>query len=283
MTSLFESPSSPPLATRTGGTPASQRPNRVPSDSLLTQSAAVVDQVRSSPSATSANSVSAKSSGPRPLLAQARSQSGSGGASAGLSSNRPRQLLQRYERNLGPREGGTANRPLSSDPAGLTHKGISQRFLDRLRKNNPKLGLPADPRQLSPKQRSEILKREFFDRANVPKVAAVPGVMRQASKLPEQLFDSAVQHGPERAGKLLQESLDKVLGTDLRITKNGKKEHDGIVGPKTRSAIAEAVRRNKLRDVNNEMAVRRERFMRGRSNFKPNPGWIPRARSFLMP
>lgn len=82
---------------------------------------------------------------------------------------------------------------------------------------------------------------------------------------------------------LLQQSLDKVLGTDLRTFKNGKKEYDGIVGPKTRSAIAEAVRRNKLREVNYEMVVRRERYMRGRSNFKPNPGWIPRARSFHMP
>jgi hypothetical protein len=42
-------------------------------------------------------------------------------------------LFQQYRGNLGPREGGIANRPKTADPGGLTNKGMSQKELDRLR------------------------------------------------------------------------------------------------------------------------------------------------------
>ena len=107
--------------------------------------------------------------------------------------------------------------------------------------------------------------------------------MQQAPKLPEQLFDSAFQHDPEDAGRFLQKALDKVLGTDLRSMVKGKKDYDGIVGPKTRAAIADAVKRNKLRDVNNEMLSERWRYMQGRPNFLNNKkGWEDRKNSFYM-
>ena len=78
----------------------------------------------------------------------------------------------------------------------------------------------------------------------------------------------------KNAGKLLQRSLDNVLGTDLRISRKGKKEYDGIIGSNTRAAIAQAAHQNKLRAVNNEMAKQRERVMRQLPNFKANPGWV---------
>lgn len=282
MTSLFENPSSPPLVTRTGGAPASQRPNQA-SGSLLTQSTHATDQVRSPLGASTANTAAAKSSGPRPLLAQARPRSGAGASSAGLSSIQSGQLFLNLHRDVDIQEGLTANRPLSSDPGGLTHRGISQRFLDSLRKQKPHLNLPSDPRQITSKQRLMIFRTEFFDRANIPKIAGIPGVMQRVPKLVGQIYDSSVLHGPENAGKLLQRSLDKVLGTDLRISRKGKKEYDGIIGSNTRAAIAQAAHQNKLRAVNNEMAKQRERFMRQLPNFNANPGWVTRARSFQMP
>lgn len=192
------------------------------------------------------------------------------------------QLFQQYLQNLAPREGGTSNRPVTADPGRLTHEGVSTQFLDSYRMQNPQLNLPADPRNLSAKQRSDIARAEFFGRAKVADVAAIPGVMQQVPQLPEQLFDSAFLHGPEDAGKFLQKALDKVLGTDLRGTVNGKKDYDGIVGSKTRAAIAEAVRQNKLRAVNNEMSNERWEHMKGLSNFQDNAkGWERRKNSFV--
>ena len=169
MTSLFESPSSPPLVTRTGGIPASQRTNRVPSGSPLSQSAVAADRVRSPLGASTGNTATAKSSRSRPLLAQAKPQSGSGGPSASLFSIQSGQLFLNLHRDVDIQEGLTANRPLSSDPGGLTHRGISQRFLDSLRKQKPHLNLPSDPRQITSKQRLMIFRTEFFDPRQHPK------------------------------------------------------------------------------------------------------------------
>lgn len=209
-----------------------------------------------------------------------QSHSASGGSAGSVSAD---QLFQQYLPKLYVREGGTANRPKSHDRGGLTHKGVSTRFLGPFRAQNPHLKLPPDPRQLTQTERDNILRAEFFDRAQVAAVAAIPGVANAVPQLPEQLFDAAVLHGPGNAGKFLQRALDRILGTDLRAIVKGQKDHDGIVGSKTRAAIAEAVRQNKLREVNNAMAAERKLHMRADSTFSNNRGWIPRAKSFEIP
>lgn len=162
-------------------------------------------------------------------------------------------------------------------------KGISQRFLDVWHKKNPGSSLPKDSNDLSKEQVRYLYKKEFFDKPKIQKVADIPGVMEQAPELPEQLFDAGVHHGPKKAGQMLQQSLDHHLGTDLRVTdENGKKVYDGNVGPKTRDAIARAIREGKIREVNDTIAEKRIRFMKGNPYFAPNPGWIPRAESFRI-
>ena len=192
-------------------------------------------------------------------------------------------LFQTFRRQLAPREGGLANRPISQDPGGKTFKGITSRDLPSFRKAHPDLKLPTDVTKLTDPQIDAVLRREFFDRSRVAKVAALPGVGKSAPQLPEQLFDAAVLHGAGNAGKLLQESLDDVLGGSLRITDpDGKKVYDGVVGSKTRDKIAEAARRGLIKEVNNRMVERRVAFMRRSSALPSNSGWIPRARSFRI-
>ncbi len=112
-------------------------------------------------------------------------------------------------------------------------------------------------------------------------MADIPGLQGQAPKLAEQLFDSGVLHGTVKAGKFLQQSLDQVLGTDLRVTDaQGRKAYDGIVGSETRAAIARAVRDGRAAAVNDVMVSNRLAFMRTLPILKNNPGWIPRAESF---
>ncbi len=192
--------------------------------------------------------------------------------------------FSRFRKGLKPWEGGFANRTPKADPGGPTQQGISQDTLDRLNKQNPKWGLPQDTKNLGDAQIDGIYRKEFFDKPNIQKVVAIPGLKQQAPRLAEQLFDTGVQHSPKRAGRFLQESLDQVLGTDLRTTDaTGKKDYDGIVGSGTRAAIARAVREGKAAAVNNAMVDKRIADMRRLPNFKSNSGWVPRAESFRIP
>ena len=107
--------------------------------------------------------------------------------------------------------------------------------------------------------------------------------MDEAPQLPEQLFDTGVLHGSDTAGRLVQQSLDEVLGTDLKITdESGDKVYDGNVGPQTRAAIAQAVREGKIQEVNDTMVDKRIEVMRGDPNFLDNPGWLERAEGFRI-
>lgn len=100
---------------------------------------------------------------------------------------------------------------------------------------------------------------------------------------PEQLFNTGVLHGSDTAGRLVQQSLDEVLGTDLRETdESGDKVYDGNVGPKTRAAIDQAIQEGKIEEVNDRMVDKRIEFMRTLPNFSENPGWIPRAKQFRI-
>jgi lysozyme family protein len=112
----------------------------------------------------------------------------------------------------------------------------------------------------------------------------VPGLSAAAPKLAEQVFDAGVQHGILDAGRWLQESIDEVTGTDLRVTdKKGNKLYDGIVGSGTRRALETAVANGKAKEINNRIVQKRVPYMKSRPEFGSNPGWIPRAKSFEMP
>lgn len=79
----------------------------------------------------------------------------------------------------------------------------------------------------------------------------------------------------------MQQSLDEVLGTDLKITdESGDKVYDGNVGPKTRAAIAQAIREGKIQEVNDTMVDKRLEVMRKDPQFPNRPGWPERAKRF---
>tara|TARA_R110001592_G_scaffold283010_3_gene550883 strand:- start:12636 stop:13769 length:1134 start_codon:yes stop_codon:yes gene_type:complete len=178
-------------------------------------------------------------------------------------------------------EGGFANRPKSADPGGPTMKGISQKTLDGIRAKYPQWNLPQHTKHLTDEQIDGIYRHEYFDLPKLDKMAAIPGM---DIRLLRHVYDAGVLHSPARAGRWLQQALDKHLGTDLRSKdQNGALRYDGNIGPQTRSVLAEAIKRGKLKDVNNEIARTREAFMRGLPEFPANPGWVARAKSFSIP
>lgn len=192
-------------------------------------------------------------------------------------------LFKHYRKKLAPREGGLADRPKNADPGGLTNKGMSQTELNNLRNLERWKHLPESAKDLTDEKIDRIYRKEYFDRPQIDKLAKVKGLEKEAPKLAEHVFDSGVLHGIEDSGRWLQESLDETLGTELRtFDDDGAKYHDGIIGSETRATVERAVRDGKIKEVNNLFVKKRIEYMKARSNFKSNAGWIPRAESFLM-
>ena len=100
----------------------------------------------------------------------------------------------------------------------------------------------------------------------------------------EQIFDAGVHHGTDIAAIWLQQSLDEVLGTNLRTynAKTGIFEYDGVIGSLTRQVVEQAVRQGEFVEVNNKIVDKRVALMKAHPKLKSYPGWIPRAESFRI-
>lgn len=112
-------------------------------------------------------------------------------------------------------EGGYSNDP--RDRGGATNLGITQRTLDQARQDHPGWLLPADVRSLTRANAARIYRADYWDAVRGDDLP--PGIALLA-------FDCAVNQGPGRARKWLQEAADVAA--------------DGVMGPKTMEAIAEA-------------------------------------------
>jgi lysozyme family protein len=118
------------------------------------------------------------------------------------------------------REGGFVDHPL--DRGGPTNFGITKATLSR------HLGRPAstdDVRRLSRTLARRIYRREYFE---APRIGQLP------TRIQPFLFDAAVNHGPARAIRFLQQVCN---AADL-----GQLAVDGVCGPLTRRIAAEADR-----------------------------------------
>jgi lysozyme family protein len=215
-------------------------------------------------------------------LSQAPSPPGGGGG----TKSREDLLFQRYRKNLRKREGGYVNDPV--DRGGPTRKGISQEFLNLLRKKKRWPHLPAQTKHLTDPQTDDIYRVEIFDLGQIAKLEQIPRLEALAPELPEQIFDSGVLHDILDAGRWLQQSLDEVLGTDLtKELDDGSRVYDGIVGSKTRRAVAKAIQAGRIVEVNDLMVDKRQDFMRKLARTDPSQqkylaGWLARAESFRI-
>jgi len=168
---------------------------------------------------------------------------------------------------------------------GLTFKGITAQTLDNLRKPGGKWAdLPASPMDLSQGQIDSIYRDEYFAGSKAGEVAAMPGLIERTPELPEQLFDTGVQHGQADAIRFMQQALDETL-ENSGVRRDGAKSYDGIVGPKTYTALRRAIAEGKLDEVNDRMVGIRFDDMKRGDNYQKAPqlrrGMELRAKSFL--
>src|SRR3546814_19665895 len=69
---------------------------------------------------------------------------------------------------------------------------------------------------------------------------------------------------------------------DLRDMKYGKIDYDGIIGPATRSALAQAVAAGRIVEINNLIVDKRIAELNTKGHKKSNSGWFARAESFRI-
>jgi len=170
--------------------------------------------------------------------------------------------MSRYEHCLKyilEREGGYSNNPL--DRGGATNFGITQKTYNTyLTKHQLPL---RSVEEIDSHEVSEIYKEEYWDKC-------------RCSDIPFPLdlvvFDSAVQHGPTRASRWLQ----NCVGTSA----------DGVVGDKTIYAVHDKVINKRLEDVldnyiNGRIAFYAQIIKNDSSQAKFAKGWKNRMDSLI--
>lgn len=162
------------------------------------------------------------------------------------------------------REGGFVHHP--ADRGGPTKYGITQRTLSEW------LGRPATVDEVW--QLDEETAREIY----VTRYLAGPRIDTLPPEIVPQLFDMAVNHGPRRAVRILQEVLG-LAGWRVDV--------DGVIGPQTRKAAFEA--RDRMGPfLANAIADQRANFYRRLVAADPSQrvflrGWLNRAEAFKVP
>lgn len=161
------------------------------------------------------------------------------------------------------REGGFVNH--RHDRGGPTNWGITQRVLEK------HLDRPVsidEVKNLDKELAKEIYLADYY---YGPRINTLP------EEIQAQVFDMAVNHGPRRAVKMLQEVLN-MAGFTADV--------DGMIGPSTRK-MAQSAQEQMGHLLNNALSEYREHFYRQIVANNPSQavflkGWLKRAREFRI-
>ena len=125
-------------------------------------------------------------------------------------------------------EGGYSDRPIKADPGGTTNWGITRRTLQRWRSRHtsrPVKITKQDVRDLTVEEATHIYRDWYWDQVRADELPC--GVDYCA-------FDAIIQHRPRAVGRILQKACKDSGVSPGKI--------DGVIGPKTISAIKTAAK-----------------------------------------
>jgi len=125
-------------------------------------------------------------------------------------------------------EGGYSDNP--DDPGGATNLGITQEDLDDY---HIKFGLPANVKDLTYDDAAKFYKIMWWDRFHYDAINSL--------HIATKIFDLAVNIGACEAHKLLQNALSYSGYSEIKV--------DGILGPKTISAVNECTLHGREEDL----------------------------------
>lgn len=162
----------------------------------------------------------------------------------------------KYIDELREHEGGFVNHP--KDPGGATNKGITLATWQRYGTDNDGDGDidVEDLKLLTDQQASSIYKTRYWD--------TIWGDRIHSQSVAEIMFDHAVNAGPGRAVKMMQEILNRAFGYSLAV--------DGAMGNRTLSAI-NSVSGNKLYNEYIDLRIDYYNYRANRLNLV-RPSWM---------
>lgn len=149
---------------------------------------------------------------------------------------------------------------LTRDHAGMTNYGITQGAYDSYNKSRKLPVKSVD--KITYGEVNDLYHNDFYKR---PKLNLLP------EKVSGVVFDYAVNSGPGRAVKTLQE----IVGTDV----------DGAIGPKTMQSVNDFIKANGEVELVNQVLLKRSEFLTNLIENNPDKygkfadGWANRIRS----
>lgn len=145
-----------------------------------------------------------------------------------------------------------------------TNMGIKQSTLDNYAQQHPEKDLPVDVKYLQPDQAKEIYKDMYWDNTKIPQI--------ENYRIRNAVFDMGVMSGPTNPTRMLQQTLNEQLGTNLPKT--------GYLGEQTVKAI-NSIPENK---INNFMDALKENRMDALQKMPNWPtaqgGWTKRTMAY---
>ena len=116
-------------------------------------------------------------------------------------------------------EGGYADNPGLIDQP--TNYGITQPILDKYNADHPNFNFPNNVKDITYDQAKQIYKEDFLEKRRIDEI--------KNPRISHAVFDMGVMSNFNNVGKIVQETLNNSIGTNLKI--------DGKIGDKTINAL----------------------------------------------
>ena len=158
-------------------------------------------------------------------------------------------------------EGGYVNNPRLIDQP--TNAGITQPTLNKYNADHPNFNFPDNIKNLTQEQVIQIY-REYYNNRRINEI--------KNQRIAASVFDMAVMSNFNNVGKIVQETLNSVIGENLNI--------DGKIGNNTINALNN-IPDNKIDDFMQNLKANRIEYLRGLSGWnKYGRGWTARTNKY---
>lgn len=159
-------------------------------------------------------------------------------------------------------EGGYADNPKKIDQP--TNSGITQATLDKYIADHPRFNFPLDLKKLTGEQAQQIYSEDYYDERYIGEI--------KNDRIASAIFDMGVMSDFTNVGKIVQETLNTLLGESLKI--------DGKIGKHTLNALNN-IPDNKIDDFMRNLKESRIEYLQRLSSWKKyGRGWANRTKKY---